>query len=1332
MSFVEGNMSVGIELAPGTLDRLKANLSQLEKGINLKVNLDPAPIAQGTQALNQLNNAAQGASNSIASKLGGAVKQTGVILGSLAAVGGAGLVAIATKAIMAGKEFNILQQQVRASLTAILGTSAAAEGLLKDVNKLNDTSPFPRSAFLSATQQLVGFGVSAQRVVPIIDAVQNAVAGIGGNSNDIAMFTRAFAQIQSQGKLTGDVLFSLGEKGIDAAAIIGKSMGKSGQQIKAEISAGTLSADASIDALTKGLKEKFAGAVDNVAKSYNGALDRVHARLRDIGAAITSAFINPMGGGAAVDALNNVASALANIRDNVIKPLLPMFQRLGNMLIDASQAFLKFTNSIKADQVLKFIGIFQTALPVIAIFGAKLIASLTSTLPIISKLTGALGGPVAAIVLIVATVPQLRAAFMSLVSALSPLVTALLPALKDSLGIIQGLFIAVSPILGVVVGLVRAFAAVVTPLVNALQGLGILAPIIALIAAKFALAKVTGSGMFQSLAGMATGFIANLRAVGLTTGSIGERFGQLRAAGANALQSVAASIDPVQVALVGVTFIITDVINMFEKAKQKGHEAATAISKGLDFNVPTDQGAGIDAITLEMDRLKKEIGKGINWGNVFDNGKSVFQQKAAISGLKTEYKDLGNQLKAVGEVQDKQTSLGAGVLQLIQDIPDLSKQFTNVGDVIKFALANGVDFSNLRWDKINSSTADLVAKMKELPVPIDEATKKMDAFRVQVDALDKIRAAADQLKASEKALADLRKTTAQELKDNVTKAEVTLADVRRGATAAADAVTKAEIGLDQARRSVTDTQFKLNELEKQRSRLLADTGKSAREVADAEATLARTGAELRDQDERRVEIQRDLANLARDTPDKLAAGDRSIERAKIALNTATREQLLLEEQLHKTQIANVDLSGLTPAQIKQKLAQVRTQIDAQRRATGTLKTQQQIADEEQTAALNKSDAEQGLKDSIQSRADLELSLNTQKREDEQALQALQLDHESSLRRQFEQQQQLTILRSGDTETARTLRDLNTEIAGTTDTLKTAVIGVRDADEQVRLSREHQANYAITIRDAERDVATNIAAIKEHSDNIQKAQTQIKDDSIKYRDAVATAKSDTKATNDLLFERLGLNAKLLAQNPDLLKKQANDLLANIKEGTPGVETHIQKQDRLRGPLMDIMLNHPDQLLEFLRRNGFGFADGGVVNSETFARIGEAGREVVLPLTRPARMADLLGDSQVLNPVLAALGRISLPRTRSPITSTSSPISSISGSGSNVVVRREDGPMTYGQAREIIALLESNGKTQLKIEAPITIHKDVDEAELLRTVSRQLERKVEDIMNKRRGR
>lgn len=56
---------------------------------------------------------------------------------------------------------------------------------------------------------------------------------------------------------------------------------------------------------------------------------------------------------------------------------------------------------------------------------------------------------------------------------------------------------------------------------------------------------------------------------------------------------------------------------------------------------------------------------------------------------------------------------------------------------------------------------------------------------------------------------------------------------------------------------------------------------------------------------------------------------------------------------------------------------------------------------------------------------------------------------------------------------------------------------------------------------------------------------------------------------------------------------------------------------------------------------GFAAGGVFAKETLGRFGEAGIEAILPLTRPARLQDILSHPSVLPPVLNALDRISLP-------------------------------------------------------------------------------------------
>lgn len=66
----------------------------------------------------------------------------------------------------------------------------------------------------------------------------------------------------------------------------------------------------------------------------------------------------------------------------------------------------------------------------------------------------------------------------------------------------------------------------------------------------------------------------------------------------------------------------------------------------------------------------------------------------------------------------------------------------------------------------------------------------------------------------------------------------------------------------------------------------------------------------------------------------------------------------------------------------------------------------------------------------------------------------------------------------------------------------------------------------------------------------------------------------------------------------------------------------------------------------------FAQGAVIDKATPGIFGEAGREAILPLTRPMRMADIIGHPQVLPPVLAALDKISLPRiNREPVTDLS---------------------------------------------------------------------------------
>lgn len=229
--------------------------------------------------------------------------------GALTAYGAAvtGLGAIVAKT---GIEYNTLRQRSTAALTTLTGSAEAAAAQMAKLDEFASSSPFSRSVFIEAQQQLIGFGQEAENVIPILDAVQNAVAATGGSNQDIAELVEIIAKVGATGKMTAEDLNQFGQRGVDAATIIGSQMGKTGAQIREEITKGTLGADEAIAALTAGMQERFGGAAAGVKETMDGAFDRVKAAFRDLSSEMMTVFVDPTGGGAAVDGLNKIADAM--------------------------------------------------------------------------------------------------------------------------------------------------------------------------------------------------------------------------------------------------------------------------------------------------------------------------------------------------------------------------------------------------------------------------------------------------------------------------------------------------------------------------------------------------------------------------------------------------------------------------------------------------------------------------------------------------------------------------------------------------------------------------------------------------------------------------------------------------------------------------------------------------------------------------------------------------------------------------------------------------------------------------------------------------------------
>lgn len=235
-------------------------------------------------------------------------------LGTAAMVVGGAMTALTLAVAKTGIEYNTLQQTSRAALTTLLGGAEAANAQMDKLDAFARTSPFSKTTFISAQQQMLAFGIEAQKVIPYLDAIQDAVAAAGGSNQQLGEIAFVMAQISAAGKITGQDLIQFGQRGVNAAELIGSQMGKTGAQIKSEITAGTLGADEALDALAAGMKAKFDGAAANVKDTFAGAMDRVQAAWRDLSADLMKPLVDPNGGGALVGVLNWAADLMRAVQ----------------------------------------------------------------------------------------------------------------------------------------------------------------------------------------------------------------------------------------------------------------------------------------------------------------------------------------------------------------------------------------------------------------------------------------------------------------------------------------------------------------------------------------------------------------------------------------------------------------------------------------------------------------------------------------------------------------------------------------------------------------------------------------------------------------------------------------------------------------------------------------------------------------------------------------------------------------------------------------------------------------------------------------------------------
>lgn len=668
----------------------------------------------------------------------------------------AGYLAILTTT---GVAYNSLQQNSRAALSVMLGGAEKASAQMDKLDAFARNSPFSKQVFVSAQQQMIAFGIETQKVIPYLDALQNAVAASGGSNTELEGLTAIFAKIKSSAKITAVDLMQFGNYGVDAATIIGAQMGKTGAEIRDEITEGTLDAQVALDALAAGMQATYGGSTDLIKQQWSGAVDRVRAANRDIGAAIAEPFVSKNGGGLAVQWANQIADVLRAVEKQTV-PVMEILTERGRGFfaglangLDTAQASVERFNPETIETVLDRIGGHAPAIAATA--GAVL--ALGANVGPLGKFFGALGltiNPVvAAVIGLAAASPELRAGFVEVLEAGKPLV----PVVGEFATILSGMLSSALPIVADGLGLV---AKVAGPLVGFLADLP--APLLLGVAGFLALQKVLGpveGGLGKFVEGLVR--FGQQSQVQATLGETSTGIGAISTASMNAktgVRNLGAAMktaflsNPIGIALTVVSVALAAWVAANAAAEQKvaaHNERVTTLRSALNQTT----GAMNDAARAQVEK------------NLADTRAEELAQKMGIAYRDVELAALGNEeaQRRVNEAMSEY-SIGTGLMFAKNDVEELT---TTIGEQVAAV------------DEAQRATREKISADREAAAAMTEAERSNSRLNEAISvARDVSQDATTRLQALKQALDELKggAISTEEAQKRLSETNLTLAE----------------------------------------------------------------------------------------------------------------------------------------------------------------------------------------------------------------------------------------------------------------------------------------------------------------------------------------------------------------------------------------------------------------------------------------------------------------------------------------------------------------------------------------------------------------------------
>lgn len=295
-------------------------------------------------------------------------KVTAPLVGAATALG-AGLA-------KSGMDRAAFKEDLGVALTTMMGDAGKANAFIKELSDFSRKTPFAFPDLGSGARNLIAFGMEAEKVIPTMTAIGDAVAGIGGGGAELGSIADTFGKIQASGRLSMEEVNSLAVHGIPALQILANQAGITAEAMRDKIGKGAVDANTATTGLVKGIEEgttglagttaKFGGMMEKNQGTWRGALDKFKGAWSRAGEAIMTKEMPGLK--ESVQKLTGIMDKLPDIAGPAIGTVVGLLGKGADAVARFVTWFSKLDESTR-ETILKFAVLAVAIGPAISIIG---------------------------------------------------------------------------------------------------------------------------------------------------------------------------------------------------------------------------------------------------------------------------------------------------------------------------------------------------------------------------------------------------------------------------------------------------------------------------------------------------------------------------------------------------------------------------------------------------------------------------------------------------------------------------------------------------------------------------------------------------------------------------------------------------------------------------------------------------------------------------------------------------------------------------------------------------------------------------------------------------